>query len=73
MEGAEGAINREGRGLPVYNPNRSDLPPWPRYDPANSKLMMFTPDATAIVEVDPWKSRLDLVERAFEAEAAPSN
>jgi hypothetical protein len=73
VETVEGAISREGRGLPVYNPNRSDLPPWPRYDPANSKLMMFTPDATEIVEVDPWKSRLDLVERAFEAEATPSH
>jgi hypothetical protein len=32
--------------------------------------MMFTPDAAAIVQADPWKSRLDLIERALDAQAA---
>jgi para-nitrobenzyl esterase len=53
------------------DPNRSGLPRWPRYDPANSEMMMFTSDATAAVRADPWKSRLDLVERAVEQQAAP--
>jgi para-nitrobenzyl esterase len=52
------------------DPNRSGLPSWPRYDAAKSERMMFTPDATAMVQPDPWKSRLDLVERAVEAQAA---
>jgi para-nitrobenzyl esterase len=52
------------------DPNRSGLPSWPRYDTARSELMMFTPDAAAIVQADPWKSRLDLIERAVEAQAA---
>ena len=43
-----------------------------RYDAANSELMMFTPDGGAIVQADPWKSRLDLIERAVEAQAALS-
>jgi para-nitrobenzyl esterase len=53
------------------DPNRSGLPRWPRYDPAKSELMMFTPDAAAAVQADPWKSRLDLIERAVEKQAAP--
>jgi para-nitrobenzyl esterase len=52
------------------DPNRSGLPSWPRYDAAKSELMLFTPDAAAIVQADPWKSRLDLIERAVEAHAA---
>jgi para-nitrobenzyl esterase len=43
------------------DPNRSGLPPWPRYNAAKSELMMFTPDAAAIMQADPWKSRLDLM------------
>jgi para-nitrobenzyl esterase len=45
------------------NPNRTGLPRWPRYDAAKSDLMMFTPDAVAAVQADPWKLRLDLIER----------
>jgi para-nitrobenzyl esterase len=51
------------------DPNRSGLPSWPRYDSAKSELMMFTPDAKALVQPDPWESRLDLVERAVETRA----
>ena len=54
------------------NPNRSGLPSWPRYDAANSELMMFTADGGAIMQADPWKSRRDLIERAVEAQAALS-
>jgi hypothetical protein len=32
--------------------------------------MMFTTDAEALVQPDPWKSRLDLVERATATQAA---
>jgi para-nitrobenzyl esterase len=52
------------------DPNRSGLPSWPRYDAAKSELMMFTPDAAAFIQADPWKSRLDLIERAVEAQSA---
>ncbi len=52
------------------DPNRSGLPSWPRSDGVNSELMMFTPDATAIMQADPWKSRLDMIERALDAQAA---
>jgi para-nitrobenzyl esterase len=34
--------------------------------------MMFTPDAAAVVQADPWKSRLDLIERTVERQAALS-
>jgi para-nitrobenzyl esterase len=52
------------------DPNRSDLPSWPRYDAAKSELMMFTADDGAVMQVDPWKDRLDLIQRAIEAQAA---
>lgn len=52
------------------DPNRSGLPSWPRYDAAKGELMMFTRDAAAVVQADPWKARLDLIERAVEAQAA---
>ena len=51
------------------DPNRSGQPSWQRDDDAKSELMMFTPDATAIMQADPWKSRLDLIERAVDAQA----
>jgi para-nitrobenzyl esterase len=54
------------------DPNRSGLPLWPRYDAAKSDLMMFTPDATAIMREDPWITRLDLVERAVDSQATGS-
>lgn len=54
------------------DPNRAGLPSWPRYDAAKSELMMSTPDAAAIVKADPWKPRLDRIERAVEAQAARS-
>lgn len=53
------------------DPNRSGLPTWPRYDATKSELMMFRPDAAAVMQVDPWKSRLDLIQRAIETQPAP--
>jgi len=44
------------------NPNGAGLPEWPQYEPATDKLMDFAltgPEAKA----DPWKERLDLVEK----------
>jgi para-nitrobenzyl esterase len=52
------------------DPNRGGLPAWPRYDAAKSELMLFTGDAAATIQSDGWKSRLDLIERAVEAQAA---
>ena len=49
------------------DPNGSGLPPWPRFDPARAELMDFTPNNGPVYGPDPWKERLDLVERAAEA------
>lgn len=51
------------------DPNRSGLPAWPRYDATKSELMMFTPEAAAIMQADPWKARLDLIQRALDQQA----
>jgi hypothetical protein len=48
------------------DPNGAGLPTWPKYDPARSDLMNFTLDDGPVMEADPWKERLDLVERAIE-------
>ncbi len=50
------------------DPNGDGLPPWPQYDPATPDLMIFTLDDGAVILPDPWTERLDLVERAFEAQ-----
>jgi para-nitrobenzyl esterase len=50
------------------DPNGRDLPPWPKYDPARSDLMLFTLYAGPLVKGDPWKERVDLVERVAEAQ-----
>jgi para-nitrobenzyl esterase len=48
------------------DPNGAGLPAWPKYDPAKSDLMNFTLDNGPVMEADPWKERLDLVERPAE-------
>lgn len=53
------------------NPNGAGLPNWRTYDPAKPDLMMFTLDHGAVMNADPWKDRLDLVEQA--ADAQPTN
>jgi hypothetical protein len=50
--------------------SRSGLPSWATvYDAAKSELMVFA-GAAAIVQADPWKLRLDLIERAVEGQTA---
>lgn len=48
------------------DPNGQGLPTWTKYDPTISDLMMFTLNNGSVMEADPWKDRLDLVERAAE-------
>ncbi|MGF1937283.1 MAG: carboxylesterase/lipase family protein [Nostoc sp. ChiQUE02] len=48
------------------NPNGSGLPNWSTYDPGKFDLMRFTPNGGSVMAADPWKERLDLVERAVE-------
>ncbi len=44
------------------NPNGKGLPEWPAYDAKSDMLIDFTPDGP-VSKPDPWKDRLDLVER----------
>jgi hypothetical protein len=53
------------------DPNRSGLPCCPRYDATKSELMMFRPDAAAIMQADSWKSRLDPIHRVVETKPPP--
>ena len=50
-------------------PNGQGLPTWPKFDPVQSELMAFTPDNGPIAQTDPWKDRLDLVERVADRHA----
>jgi para-nitrobenzyl esterase len=43
------------------DPNGVGLPKWPRYDPVQDMLVNFTENGP-LVQPDPWKKRLDLVE-----------
>jgi para-nitrobenzyl esterase len=52
------------------DPNGGGLPRWPRYEPAQSDVMHFTPDDGPVMGADPWQERLDLVERVVEAQTA---
>lgn len=49
------------------DPNGGGLPVWPKYDPARSDLMLFTPDNGPLLKPDPLRRRLDLVERAADS------
>lgn len=49
------------------NPNGPDLSQWQAFDPATDNIMDITMDATAIEGSDPWKPRLDAVQKALEA------
>lgn len=45
------------------NPNGAGRPVWPAYDRSSDRLMDFANDG-AVAKADPWKTRLDLTERA---------
>jgi para-nitrobenzyl esterase len=51
-------------------PNDEGLAFWPKYDLARSEIMDFTPDQGIVARLDPWKKRLDLLERV-ESETGP--
>ncbi len=46
------------------NPNGRGLTGWPKFNPARTDLMMFSPDEGPFVTADPLRHRLDLIERA---------
>jgi len=46
------------------NPNGSGLAQWPLYEPKKNEILEFKPDGSAAGEVDPRKSRLDVIEKA---------
>lgn len=48
------------------DPNGGGRRPWPQYDASQDTLLNFTKDGP-IAEPDPWKQRLDLVQRLAEA------
>ena len=48
------------------NPNGAGLTNWQAYDPAKDNILDFTMDAKAVHGTDPWKDRLDVVEKAIE-------
>jgi para-nitrobenzyl esterase len=54
------------------NPNGEALPPWTQYDPTQPDLMLFTLEANAVMEADPWNDRLNLVEQAADAQFSGS-
>jgi para-nitrobenzyl esterase len=49
------------------NPNGAGLPTWPRYDPAKDLIFEFHPDGSAGPIPDPWKPRLDVMQKATES------
>jgi para-nitrobenzyl esterase len=62
------AANRYFANYAKYgDPNGPGLPKWPRYDLSRPDLMLFTVESGPVVKPDPWKARLDLVERAADA------
>lgn len=48
------------------DPNTAGLPRWRKHDPRRRELMLFGPSG-ASMQPDPWRARLDLVERAAAA------
>jgi para-nitrobenzyl esterase len=44
------------------NPNGGDLPHWPAYSAQSDELLNFTMNGP-VAQADPWKERLDLVEK----------
>jgi para-nitrobenzyl esterase len=54
------------------DPNGAGLASWPVFDPARPQLLQFTERHGAVYGDDPWKARLDLVERLV-GEGAPAH
>lgn len=44
------------------NPNGAGLPHWPRYRPSTDRLMDFSENGP-VAHADPWKDRLELIEK----------
>ncbi|MDX2240089.1 MAG: carboxylesterase family protein [Leptolyngbyaceae cyanobacterium bins.302] len=55
------------------NPNGTGLSAWSEFNSAKSQLMLFTPDNGAVMQTDPWKDRLDLVEKVAASQTATTN
>jgi para-nitrobenzyl esterase len=45
------------------NPNAPGLPEWPRFTAEGDTIMDFAADGRPAAKRDPWRDRLDLVER----------
>ena len=66
------AVSRRAQGYWVNfartgNPNGAGLPTWPRYDPSKDLIFEFHPDGTAGAIPDPWRPRLDVMQKATES------
>src|SRR5579862_380837 len=49
------------------DPNGAGLPTWPRYDQGKDLIFEFHPDGSAGAIPDPWKPRLDVMQKATES------
>ncbi len=46
------------------NPNGKDLPKWPLYSPKTNEILDVQSDGKPVGKTDPWKARLDVIEKA---------
>ncbi len=47
------------------NPNGKDLPTWPLYSPKTNEILDVQSDGKPVGKPDPWKARLDVIEKAI--------
>jgi para-nitrobenzyl esterase len=52
------------------NPNAEGLPHWKKYEPAIDGIMIFESVRGPVMQPDPWRERLNLVERAADEQLA---